>query len=45
MKLQGAVELWDETKTSSFLVNWKRIKHYYCVDMDHEEEAIDLANE
>lgn len=41
----GVVELWDKTKTSFFLVNRQRVKHYYGVDMDHKKEAIDLADE
>lgn len=44
MTPHGTVELWYEAKMSSLLVNRQRVKHYYGVDMDYEEEAIDLAN-
>lgn len=41
----GAVELQDKTKRDSFLVNRQRVKHYYGVDVDGEEEAINLVDE
>lgn len=43
MMPHGVVELWNETKMTSFFVNGQGVKHYYGVDKDHEEEAIDVA--
>ncbi|XP_055824351.1 uncharacterized protein LOC129892834 [Solanum dulcamara] len=40
-----AVELWNTTKTSTFLVNGQKVKHYFGKDVNHEEETIELENE
>ncbi|XP_055835231.1 uncharacterized protein LOC129903711 [Solanum dulcamara] len=41
----GAVELWNAMKTSTFLVNGQRVKHYFGKDVNHEKETIELENE
>lgn len=41
----GVVKLWNETKTLTLLVNAQRVKYYYYLDVECEEEAIKLANE
>ncbi|XP_055814095.1 uncharacterized protein LOC129883461 [Solanum dulcamara] len=45
MTLHRAVELWNAMKTSTFLVNGQRVKHYFGEDVDHKEEVIELENE
>ncbi|XP_055806901.1 uncharacterized protein LOC129875639 [Solanum dulcamara] len=45
MTPHGVVELWNPMKTSTFLVNRQRVKHYFGDDVDRDEEAIELEDE
>ncbi|XP_055821996.1 uncharacterized protein LOC129890474 [Solanum dulcamara] len=45
MTPHGAVELWNASKTSTFLFNGQRVKHYFGNDVDREEEDVELENE
>lgn len=44
MTPHGVVELWNEVKTSTFLVNSQRVKHYYGDDVERKEEVIELVD-
>lgn len=41
----GAMDIWIETKTSTFLVNKQRTKHYFSKDVEFEEEMSWIMNE
>ncbi|KAK4724269.1 hypothetical protein R3W88_027048 [Solanum pinnatisectum] len=42
MTYHGAVELRNKDKSSTFLVNGQRVKHYFGNDVDRELEALTL---
>jgi len=42
MTQHGAVELRNKDKSSTFLVNGQRVKHYFGNDMDRELKALTL---
>ncbi|XP_055824310.1 uncharacterized protein LOC129892785 [Solanum dulcamara] len=41
----GAVELWNSSKMSTFLVNGQRVKHYFGSDVYCEKETVELEDE
>jgi len=41
----GAVELWNEGRQSTFIVNGQRVKHYFGQEVVREEESLELSNE
>lgn len=45
MTKHGAVELRNKDKSSTFLVNWQRVKYYFRNDVNCELEALTLNNE
>lgn len=45
MTTQGVVELWNEKKTATFIVNGQRVKHYFGENVDRQEEIINLNQE
>ncbi|XP_015162184.1 uncharacterized protein [Solanum tuberosum] len=45
MTQHGVVELRNKDKSSTFLVNGQRVKHYFDKDVDHELEALTLNDE
>ncbi|XP_049371098.1 uncharacterized protein LOC125836055 [Solanum verrucosum] len=40
-----AVDLWNEGKQSTFIVNGHRVKHYFRQEVVREEESLELSNE
>ncbi|XP_015159676.1 uncharacterized protein [Solanum tuberosum] len=45
MTQHGSVELRHKDKSSTFLVNGKRVKHYFGNDIDREQELLNLNDE
>ncbi|XP_049378139.1 uncharacterized protein LOC125842903 [Solanum stenotomum] len=45
MTQHGSVELRNKDKSSTFLVNGKRVKHYFGNDIDREKESLNLNDE
>lgn len=45
MTSHGVVGLKNKDKSSTFLVNSKRVKHYFKNDIDNEQEFLNLNDE
>lgn len=45
MTQHGAVELRNKDKSSTFLINGQRVKHYSGNDVDHEQKVLTLNDE
>lgn len=41
----GTVELWNEGKQSTFIVNGQKVKHYLEIDFNREVETLELRDE